>query len=78
MQASAGTMLYMLGIEQAPPGRCPRVKSSLSMPLGSSGAANVLCHPLLNSSINSIGIVGNGPLSYKDRASIATHDVVIR
>ncbi|KAK9788855.1 hypothetical protein WJX73_009926 [Symbiochloris irregularis] len=59
-------------------GRCTRLEGSMLTPLGPSPPFNPLCQAVTRSNASSIAIVGNGPLSQKDRDDIQRCDVIVR
>jgi hypothetical protein len=62
---------------QEAPGQVSRLESSVDNPLGGAAADNLLCIPF-GGKAETVGIIGNGPISSGDRRDIDKLDVVVR
>ena len=63
---------------QEDPGVCARVPQQVNQPFGEDAATSILCEPFRQGGPKSIAVVGNGPLSARDRMDIESHSLIIR
>lgn len=75
-ETAAFTQLLKESRQEAP-GQVSRLESSVDNPLGGAAADNLLCIPF-GGKAETVGIIGNGPISSGDRRDIDKLDVVVR